>query len=64
VVLACPQLPVDNQCLGSFELLLPPVASEGQLVSAIVTSPAGHTSEFSACLAVDNGDRIFSSGFD
>lgn len=52
----------NNQCTRAFDLFIPGVVTPGQFVTATATSPAGHTSEFSACREVLD-DLIFADGF-
>jgi hypothetical protein len=53
------------QCTKSFTLLVPGIVVPGDdQVTATVTSPYRHTSEFSACRAVTTSDVIFADGFD
>lgn len=52
----------NNQCTRSFDLLIFGTVTPGQWITATATSPAGHTSEFSACREV-LGDLIFADGF-
>ncbi|HEU4662771.1 MAG TPA: right-handed parallel beta-helix repeat-containing protein [Dokdonella sp.] len=65
VDLDCTFVPPNGQCTKAFTLLVPGIVVPGDdQITATVTSPYGHTSEFSACRAVTTNDVIFADGFD
>jgi hypothetical protein len=63
IELDCSVLPPNQQCSVGFDLAVFGTVTTGQFITATVTSPSGHTSEFSACRAV-SGDLIFADGFE